>query len=90
MRKLRPCSICGNLGIDLMRLAAPLKRGKPGIHVHGYCYAKDAGMAALAALPYDELVKITLDEMLALGFKGNAGYLRFDQMCKAAAKRSTP
>ena len=87
VRKLRLCDVCHVAGTELMQLTPPPKRGEHGLHAHGYCYARSRGMEALAALPYEELIKLTLDEMLALGFRGNAGYLRFDKMCKAAAER---
>lgn len=87
VRKLRTCEVCGVPGTSLMQLSSPPKRGKPARYAHGYCYARNSGVDALAALPYDELMKISLDEMIALGFRGNAGYLRFEKMCEAAAKR---
>lgn len=87
MRKLRMCERCHDMGDNLIEIAPPPKRGKAGRYLHGYCYARRYGLVAFWALPYvDALDKVTLSEMIALGFKKD-GWRTFRRMFKLAEKR---
>lgn len=87
VRRLRTCCVCGHLGSDLLRglfKGSMVKKGKPAF-VHGYCLisSQDNGWDVFAALPSEEIGKITMSEWKALGIP----YKRVSEAFEAARAR---
>ncbi len=63
VRKLKVCIFCNQIGTSLLQLT---QRSRKNDYAHGYCFVKERGIVAMAALPAVEVGKVTLSEMRAL------------------------